>query len=244
MQNDAKVACFASRDGTGENHEKDCCRGDGFDGRREQAPGGPEEDPTGGFWFGGWVAPFADVDPVFGAEIGKLFGEPFDLLLGRRTYDIFAAHWPYAEGGPYNDIARTFNRITKYVATRKGAGLTWKGSVALRDAAKDVAKLKQADGPTLVTQGSTELVHSLLAADLVDEIRTFTFPVLLGKGKRLFDESSQPRVFTVTHSAVSPNGVIAATYVHDGEVKTATVGGAQEPSAAEFARREKLKREG
>jgi dihydrofolate reductase len=117
---------------------------------------------------------------------------------------IFAAHWPYAEGGSYDDIARAFNRITKYVATRKGADLTWTGSVALRDAAKDVARLKQGEGPTLVTQGSTELVHSLLAADLVDEIRTFTFPVLLGKGKRLFDESSQPRAVTLTHSAVSP----------------------------------------
>ena len=113
-----------------------------------QAPGGPEEDPTGGFKFGGWVAPLADVDPVFGEEIGKLFGEPFDLLLGRRTYDIFAAHWPYAEGGPYDDIAKTFNRITKYVATRKGVDLTWKGSVALRDAAKDVAKLKQDGRPS------------------------------------------------------------------------------------------------
>ncbi len=209
-----------------------------------QAPGGPEEDPTNGFKFGGWVAPLADVDPVFGAEVAKLFGEPFDLLLGRRTYDIFAAHWPYAEGGPYDDIARTFNRITKYVATRKGADLAWKGSVALRDAANDVAKLKQEDGPTLVTQGSTELVHSLLAADLVDEIRTFTFPVVLGKGKRLFDESSRPRAFTVTHSAVSPNGLIAATYVREGEVKTATVDGAQAPSAAELTRREKLTREG
>ena len=88
-----------------------------------QAPGGPEEDPTGGFKFGGWVAPLADIDPVFGEEVGKLFGEPFDLLLGRRTYDIFAAHWPYAEGGPYDDIAKTFNRITKYVATRKGVDL-------------------------------------------------------------------------------------------------------------------------
>ena len=130
------------------------------------------------------------------------------------------------------------------VATRKGADLTWKGSVALRDAAKDVAKLKQEQGQTLVTQGSTELVHSLLAADLVDEIRTFTFPVVLGRGKRLFDESSQPRAFTLTHSAVSPNGIIAATYSRDGEVKTATVGGAQEPSDAELARREKLRREG
>jgi dihydrofolate reductase len=208
-----------------------------------QAPGGPEEDPTGGFTFGGWVAPFAAVDPVFGAEVGKLFDRPFDLLLGRRTYDIFAAHWPYAEGGPYDGIAKTFNRITKYVATRRGVDLTWKGSVALGDAAQDVAKLKQQDGATLLTQGSTELVHALLAAGLVDEIRTFTFPVVLGKGKRLFDESSEPRAFTLTHSAVSPNGLIHATYVRAGEVKTATVGGAQEPSAAELARREKWKRE-
>jgi dihydrofolate reductase len=180
---------------------------------------------------------------VFGEEVGKLFGEPFDLLLGRRTYDIFAAHWPYAEGGLYDDIAKVFNRITKYVATRKGAHLTWKISVALGDAAQEVAKLKQQDGPALVTQGSSELVHSLLAAGLVDEIRMFTFPVVLGKGKRLFDETSQPRAFKLTHSAVSPKGLVHATYVRDGEVKTATIGGAEEPSAAELARREKLKRE-
>ena len=209
-----------------------------------QAPGGPEEDPTGGFKFGGWVAPLGENDPLFGEEIGKLFGEPFDLLLGRRTYDIFAAHWPYAEGGPYDDIARMFNRITKYVATRKGTELTWKGSVPLRDAAIDVARLKQEEGPALVTQGSTELVHDLLAAGLVDEMRTFTFPVVLGNGKRLFDASSQPRTFKLTHSAVSPNGLIAATYVRAGEVETATIGGAQEPTPAELARREKLRREG
>ena len=175
-----------------------------------QAPGGPEEDPTGGFRFGGWVAPFAETDPVFGQEVGKLFEQPFDLLLGRRTYEIFAAHWPYAEGGPYDEIASTFNRITKYVASRKGADLTWKGSVELRDGAREVAKLKEEEGPALVTQGSTELVHSLLAADLVDEIRTFTFPVLLGKGKRLFSDDSQPRTFRLVHSAVSPGGLIAA----------------------------------
>jgi dihydrofolate reductase len=208
-----------------------------------QAPGGPEEDPTGGFKFGGWVAPMV-ADPVFGAEIGKLFDQPYDLLLGRRTYDIFAAHWPYAEGGPNDDIAKSFNRITKYVATRKGADLSWKGSVALRDGVKGVAKLKQEDGPALVTQGSTELVHSLLAAGLVDEIRTFTFPILLGKGKRLFDETSEPRAFKVTHSAVSPDGLIAAIYARDGEVKTTTVPGAEVPTSAELARREKLKREG
>ena len=209
-----------------------------------QAPGGPDEDPTGGFKYGGWVAPTADRDPVFGAEVGKLFDQPFDLLLGRRTYDIFAAHWPYAEQGPYDDIAKTFNRITKYVATRKGVDLPWKGSVALRDGVKEVSRLKQEDGPALVTQGSTELVHSLLAAGLVDEIRTFTFPILLGKGKRLFDETSEPRAFKVTHTAISPDGLIHATYVRAGEVKTATVGGATEPTPAELARREKLKREG
>jgi dihydrofolate reductase len=207
-----------------------------------QAPGGPEEDPTGGFKFGGWVAPLGD-DPVFGEELGKLFGQPFDLLLGRRTYDIFSAYWPNAEGGPFDDIAKTFNRITKYVTTRKGIDPTWKGTVALRDAAKDVAKLKQQDGPALVTQGSTELVHALLAAGLVDEIRTFTFPLLLGKGKRLFSDHSQPRTFKLTYSAVASNGLIAATYVRAGEVKTDTVGGAVEPSASELARREKLKRE-
>jgi dihydrofolate reductase len=208
-----------------------------------QAPGGPHEDPTGGFKLGGWVAPMAS-DPLFGQEIGKLFGEPFDLLLGRRTYEIFAAYWPFAEVGPYDDIAKTFNRSTKYVATRKGVDLTWKGSVALRDAAKDVAKLKQEGGPALVTQGSTELVHALLAAGLVDEIRTFMLPVVLGQGKRLFDASSQPRMFKLAHSAVSPRGLIVATYVRDGEVKTGTVGGAWEPSPAELARREKLEREG
>ena len=106
-----------------------------------QAPGGPEEDPTGGFELGGWVAAaLGDSDPVFADEIGKLFGQPFDLLLGRRTYDIFAAYWPDAEGGPHDGIARTFNRITKYVATRKGVDLTWRGSVALRDATRDVAE--------------------------------------------------------------------------------------------------------
>lgn len=208
-----------------------------------QAPGGPEEDPTNGFGLGGWVAPFADVDPVFGEEVGKLFGEPFDLLLGRRTYEIFAAHWPYAEGGPYDDIARTLNRITKYVATRKGADLTWKGSVALGDGARDVAKLKQEDGPALVTQGSAELVHALLAAGLVDELRVFTFPVLLGRGKRLFDETSQPRAFELTYSAVSPNGLLHATYVRAGEVRTATVDGAEEPTPAELARRERWRGE-
>ena len=104
-----------------------------------QAPGGPTEDPTKGFRFGGWVMPHFDEEG--GAEIGRLFDEEFDLLLGRRTYEIFAAYWPYAEGKEYDDIAKPFNRATKYVATRKGVDLSWKGSVALRDGVKEVAKL-------------------------------------------------------------------------------------------------------
>src|SRR5690606_4994807 len=120
-----------------------------------QAPGGPEEDPTGGFAFGGWVWPYAD--EAFGQAIDRLFGERFDLLLGRKTYEIFAAHWPYAEGGEHDSIARLFNAATKYVATRSTMELTWSGSVALHDAAADVARLKREDGPLLVTQGSSDL---------------------------------------------------------------------------------------
>lgn len=209
-----------------------------------QAPGGPEEDPTGGFRFGGWVAPMADTDPVFGEEVGKLFREPYDLLIGRRTYDIFAAHWPYAEGGPDDEIAKQFNRITKYVATRSTEPLTWKRSVALHDAAKDVAKLKQEDGPPLVTQGSTQLIQTLLAHDLIDELHIFTFPVLLGGGKKLFKDGARSGAYKLTHAQVSPTGMIASSYVREGEVRTMTIRGADNPSAAELARREKLKREG
>ena len=202
-----------------------------------QAPGGPEEDISGGFKYGGWVAPLAD-DPVFGEEIGALFGQPYDLLLGRKTYEIFAAHWPYAEGGPDDEIAKQFNRITKYVATRSGeVDTSWNKTVVLADAAKDVAKLKKEDGPALITQGSTEVVHALLAAGLVDEIRVFTFPLLLGKGKRLFDATSEPRGFKLTHSKVSPAGLISATYVPSGGIELMTIRGAENPSKAELARR-------
>lgn len=208
-----------------------------------QAPGSPDEDPTGGFKFGGWVAPLDDDDPAFNQEFGRLFSEPFDLLLGRRTYEIFAAYWPFHVGGPHDNIAKTFNRVTKYVATRKGVELTWERSVALRDATTDIARLKQEDGPHLLTQGSTGLVHSLLAAGLVDEIRTFTFPLVLGRGKRLFSDDSQPRVFRLIKSAVSQKGLVHATYVREGEVTTRAIDDAQEPSSAEMLRRERLRSE-
>ena len=205
-----------------------------------QAPGGPQEDPTGGFKYGGWVAPLAD--DVFGEEVDRMFGQPFDLLLGRKTYEIFAGFWPFAEGGPSDSIARAFNSATKYVATRKGVDLTWKGSVALRNGASDVRKLKQDDGPTLITQGSTDLIRTLLAEGLVDEINLFTFPVLLGGGKKLFNDGASAAAFRLATSRVAPAGVVIARDVRSGAVQTGDFA-VDPPTPAEVARREKLKRE-
>jgi dihydrofolate reductase len=171
-----------------------------------QAPGGPKEDPTRDFRLGGWVVPY--MDEVFGQAINEMFGQPFELLLGRKTYEIFAAHWPYAESGEDDFIAKRFNSVTKYVATRSTIELTWKGSVALRDAAADVARLKREDGPALLTQGSSNLIQTLLATDLIDEISTFTFPIVLGNGKKLFGDGARPRqgdlnsISTETQSAL------------------------------------------
>src|SRR6266446_2276847 len=143
-----------------------------------QAPGGPTEDPTKGFKFGGWEMPYFDQE--FGEELDRLFKEKFDLLLGRKTYEIFAACWPYHdEGGSDGGIAKLFNEIKKYAVSRLGeVDTSWQGSVLLRDIA-DVKRLKQEDGPNLVTQGSTELVHALLANDLVDAMSIFTVPGVL-----------------------------------------------------------------
>jgi dihydrofolate reductase len=206
-----------------------------------QAPGGPEEDPTRGFKFGGWVVPH--IDEVFGQAVDQMFGQPFDLLLGRKTYEIFAAHWPYAEGGEYDAIARLFNRITKYVATRSTMDLTWTGSVALNDAAADVARLKREDGPALVTQGSCDLIQTLLANDLIDEINTFTFPIVLGNGKKLFDKGAKPAAFKLVDHRVSTTGVVIARYQRAGAVATGDFA-MEPPTAAEIARRERMRREG
>src|SRR3954451_13094425 len=184
-----------------------------------QAPGGPTEDPTKGFKFGGWAMPYFGRE--FGEEIDRVFEEKFDLLLGRRTYEIFAAYWPYyKEDSEHGGIARLFNDITKYVVSRSGeVDTSWASSVLLRDIA-EVKRLKQADGPNLVTQGSTELVHALLAKDLVDAISIFTVPVVLGAGKKLFADGSAPHSFKLTRSRVSPNGLIVGHYEREGEVKT------------------------
>jgi dihydrofolate reductase len=205
-----------------------------------QAPGGPEEDPTGGFKFGGWVVPY--VDEVFGKEIGDLFGQPFDLLLGRKTYEIFAAHWPYAEGGENDFIAKRFNSVTKYVATRSNMELTWSGSMALHDAAAEVARLKGEEGPALVTQGSSDLIQTLLANDLIDEIRTFIFPILLGPGTKLFGPGTTPMSFKLTSNRVSGKGVSMSRYERAGDVVTGDFA-MNPPTAAEVARRERMKKE-
>jgi dihydrofolate reductase len=206
-----------------------------------QAPGGPQEDPTGGFTFGGWAMPYTD--PVFGEEIMRVFGERFDLLLGRRTYEIFAAYWPYyKETAPHGGIATLFNSITKYVVSRSGDVDTgWKESVLLRDIA-DVKRLKGEDGANLVTQGSTELVHALLAHDLVDAISIFTLPAVLGGGKKLFEDGSAPHAFKLARSRTSDSGLIVGHYERDGEVRTANAA-AGAPSDRELARRARMKRE-
>jgi dihydrofolate reductase len=205
-----------------------------------QAPGAPEEDPTNGFRFGGWAMPY--FDEVGGEEINRLF-QNFDLLLGRKTYEIFAGYWPYYdESAPGGDIAAMFRKVRKYVVSRSGDVDTgWAGSVLLRDVA-DVQRLKDEDGPDLVTQGSTQLVHALLAHDLVDAISIITVPVVLGGGKKLFADGSAPHSFRLTRSRVSPNGLIVAYYERDGEVATGDAAfGA--PTDREIARRERMRRE-
>lgn len=205
-----------------------------------QAPGGPAEDPTNGFKFGGWVMPY--FDQVFGEEIDRIFTN-FDLLLGRKTYEIFAAYWPYYDhGGADGGIARQFNETTKYVVSRSGeVDTSWAGSMLLRDIA-DVKRLKLEDGPNLVTQGSTELVHALLANDLVDAMSIFTAPVVLGGGKKLFAEGAVPHSFKLASARVSSTGILIGHYERSGEIKIDD-STPDSPSEREIARRQRMKRE-
>jgi dihydrofolate reductase len=207
-----------------------------------QAPGGPTEDPTKGFKFGGWAMPY--FDQVAGEEIDRVLGEKRDLLLGRKTYEIFAAYWPYYdETAPAGDIAKLFRNMRKYVVSGSGeVDTSWQGSVLLRDIAA-VKRLRQEDGQDLVTQGSTELVHALLANDLVDAISMFTVPVVLGAGKKLFADGSAPHSFKLTRSRVSPNGLIIGHYEREGEIKFGDTA-LESPSDRELARQERMEREG
>lgn len=200
-----------------------------------QGPGGPEEDPTGGFPYCGWMAGIADEG--IGEEVGRLFTPPYDLLLGRRTYDIFAAYWPYVTGEE-RGFADALTGTTKHVVTHGDAPLTWANSHRLAgiDA---VAALKRSEGPDLLIQGSGTLYPQLLAAGLIDILVTMTFPVLLGQGKRLFGAAMPGRALTMIEHRVTARGTVIARYEPAGEVATATFAG-DEPSPAEHARRRRM----
>ena len=208
-----------------------------------QGPGGPGEDTEGGFPFSGWQAPFAGHDSGT-VIVDSILGQDA-LLLGRKTYDIFAAHWPYLETSRIDplemEVARTFNRVTKFVATHSPGTLTWHNSQSLgSDIVASLRALKQKEGPQLLIQGSSNLIQTLLAHDLIDEFRVLIYPLVLGKGKRLFGEGTMPAAFKLMKSAVSPSGVLIATYERDGDIKTGSFA-PDKPSAAEIERRKTLK---
>jgi len=189
-----------------------------------QGPGGPQEDTRGGFAHGGWTVPFADA--VFGETMDALFSQPFELLLGRRTYDIFAAHWPRvpADSGDAG-LATLFNGVTKHVATHRPESLGWENSRALGDdVIGALRQLKAQDGPDLLTQGSGALVQQLLATDLIDTLQLMTFPVLLGAGRRLFGTDAQAVTFSLQTSVVSPTGIVVSRYSRAGAVETGSFG--------------------
>ena len=181
--------------------------------------------------------------------MGETFSVPFDLLLGRKTYDIFAAHWPYVQMDTKEsdfdalnaEVARRFNAITKYVATHRPESLTWQNSRGLgADVIGTVREIKKQDGPILLTQGSSELVHLLLEHDLVDELRLLTYPLVLGRGKRLFGTDAAPAAFRLATSKASPNGAVIATYSRAGAVKTGSFA-LEQPTPAEIERRRNMK---
>ena len=201
-----------------------------------QAPGGETEDPTGGFAHGGWMAGMPD--EAVGARIGALFDGPFDLLLGRRTYDIFAGYWPFYGDGPAKPIAQTFDRAAKHVLTCGDAPLDWVNSRRL-SGLDAVAQAKREDGPDLIIQGSSTLYPQLLAAGLLDRLTVMTFPVVLGPGKRLFGEGTAPSTLRMVDHEVTPAGTVIAVYEPGGEVQTGTFPG-PDPSAAERQRRARM----
>ncbi len=203
-----------------------------------QAPGGPPEDPTGGFEYGGWSVNYWD--DVMGQVMSEFMGKPFDLILGRKTYEIFAAHWPYSnEPG-----ADQLNNAKKYVASRTLKTVDWNNSTLLKgDVVQEIKKLKEQAGPELQVHGSSNFIQTLLQHNLVDEFHVWIFPVVIGKGKRLFGSATLPSGLKLMDSRVSGTGVIMATYEPAGELKIGTFE-LEKPSEAELARRKRLRQEG
>ena len=173
-----------------------------------QAPGGPEEDPSNGFTHGGWAMRF--VDEAAQQVIGETIAGVFDLLLGRWTYDLWAGYWPRQGDNP---IAKAFNKATKYVVTRTLDHLDWKTSQRISgDVVDELRRLKASDGRALHIWGSSELLQTLIAADLVDEYRLWVFPVVLGQGKRLFENGVPPRGLSLVATRSTPRGILLNTY--------------------------------
>ncbi|TMB89754.1 MAG: dihydrofolate reductase [Chloroflexi bacterium] len=181
-----------------------------------QAPGGPGEDDDAGFALGGWSVNYWD--EKMGQVMGEAMSTPFDLLLGRKTYDLFAAYWPRATDNPG---AKPLNDATKYVASRSQPTLSWSKSVLIEgDAAEGIARLKKGDGPELQVHGSGNLIQTLLRHNLVDEYRLWVFPCLIGSGKRLFSDGTIPAGLKLVDSTVSTTGVVIGTYEPAGEIVT------------------------
>ncbi len=179
-----------------------------------QGPGGPTEDPSGNFTVGGWTVPY--FDEYLGQVMAEQMNRPFDLLLGRKTFEIFASYWPQ-----HADEAPGINNATKYVASNTLTKHKWSKTVFLKgNVVEEVKKLKQQDGPELQVHGSANFIQTLLKHDLVDELWLKIFPVTLATGKRLFEEGTIPAAFTLVDSKSSPSGVIVATFKRSGEVKT------------------------
>jgi dihydrofolate reductase len=197
-----------------------------------QAPGGPDEDPTGGFTQGGWAVNYFDEEML--EQIAR--ADPYELLLGRGTYEIFAAHWPYDEG----PVADRLNGIRKYVASTTIGGVDWSNSTLIEgDVAEGVAALKREDGPELQVHGSPGLIQTLLEHDLIDVFRVWTFPVLVGAGKRLFGSGTIPVGLRLVESSVSKTGVTIGVYERAGAIDPGLMG-FEEPTERELERRRGL----
>jgi dihydrofolate reductase len=202
-----------------------------------QAPGGPPEDPSDGFAFGGWSVNYWD--EIMGKIMGEFMAKPSELLLGRKTYEIFAAHWPYSN----EDGADQLNNAKKYVASRTLNKVDWNNSTLLKgDIVQEIRKLKEQDGPELQVHGSSNFLQTLLKHNLIDEYRLWIFPVVIGHGKRLFDMGTVPSGLKLIDTKTSSTGVIVATYEPDGEIKLGSFE-LEKPSEAELERRERIRQE-
>jgi dihydrofolate reductase len=203
-----------------------------------QAPGGPEEDPSGGFTHGGWSVNYWD-DTMM-AAMGDYMGKPFELLLGRKTYEIFAAHWPHVSDDPFADV---LNAAPKHVASRTLDKTEWQNSTLIEgDVAGYVSTLKEQPGPEIQVHGSGDLIQTLLEHDLSDEFRIWTFPVLLGTGKRLFAGGAIPAGLRLVDSKVSSTGVVISTYERAGAIDYGSFA-LEAPTDAEIERRRRASKE-